>query len=335
MLLIALLMAIFLSGEWYLHCYKPSLVEFDPELGWKLKANFDRTYEQKTLQGQKYQARFQTNEYGFRTYGNNDPNSLKILVLGDSFTADAFSSNEQAWFSVLAQEIEREKKLLPNSVTVWAGGAGGYGTLQELILAKRIKQHFKPDLLIVQFCTNDYIDNSQDLENSTFLRQLKFRRPYLNSEEKIQFNQGVLAFLYRSFIFENSRILNKLDSLINGLEYKIYSGYSWPVVNLEQQRKKSYEITKILLEKFHKEFEDIPNVIIICSSDPNNIDKQWLNLVRGVGFVPIIDPSDEIYHELKTGKDLLHSDGGHWNINGNKLVGKILYKQMKQLGYLN
>jgi hypothetical protein len=84
-------------------------VEFDKELGWKLKNDFDRTFIQSTQKGSKYSAHFQTNQFGFRTYGNNHSDSKKILVLGDSFTGDSFSSNNKAWFSVLASNIEKIK----------------------------------------------------------------------------------------------------------------------------------------------------------------------------------------------------------------------------------
>lgn len=332
----SLIIGIFSAGELYLHIQKPSLVEPDQELGWKLKSNFNRVYAQTTQEGESYSAHFETNQYGFRTYGDNSENALKILVLGDSFTADAFSSNDQAWFSVLGKNIESSKKnSTTKSVTVWAGGAGGYGTLQELIQAKRIKKHFKADILILQFCVNDFTDNSMEIEKKTFLRQLKLRRPYLSLDEMVHFNQGVQAQIYRSNILQNSRIFNKLDSMINGLEYIIYAGYSRPNTNIEQERKNSFDITRKLLVYFHKEFQDIPNIIINCSSSPINPDIEWLDLVRGVGFIPITAPSDEINRQLKAGRDLLHSDGGHWNPEGNKLVGEVLYDHMNKLGYFN
>ena len=111
-LIITLLIVLgaFLIGEYYLQIYKPSLVEFDPELGWKLKANFDSTYQLSTQKGKPYSARFQTNEYGFRTYGDNAQKYPKILVLGDSYVGDSFTGNNDAWFAILAKNIENQKK---------------------------------------------------------------------------------------------------------------------------------------------------------------------------------------------------------------------------------
>jgi hypothetical protein len=41
----------------------------------------------------------------------------------------------------MAKKLEENKRRSFNSVTVWAGGSGGYGALQELILAKRVKKN--------------------------------------------------------------------------------------------------------------------------------------------------------------------------------------------------
>ncbi len=336
-LLISLLMAIFLSGEWYLHRYKPSLVEFDPELGWKLKANFDRTYEQKTLQGHKYQAHFQTNEHGFRTYGNNAPNSLKILVLGDSFTADAFSSNEEAWFSILAKKIEREKKLPPNSVTVWAGGAGGYGTLQELILAKQVKKVLAPNFLILQFCSNDFEDNHLQWQSNTVLRQLFLRRPYMNIEGKIEFSQDILAPLYRSFLFQNSRLINKFNSYINFIEFTYFGGYQKNIdANLvKQYEAESLKITQQLLIELAYEFSRIPKIMVNCSADLDGLNSHWQTLAKNAKFIPISKPTELIKKKLTEGEDLVHADGGHWNPNGNQLFGEVLYVEIDKLRLIN
>lgn len=333
MLLVALLMVVFLSGEWYLHRYKPSLVEFDPELGWKLKANFDRTYQQKTLQGQKYQARFQTNEYGFRTYGTNAPDSLKILILGDSFTADAFSSNEEAWFTVLAKEIEHEKRLTSTSVTVWAGGAGGYGTLQEYLLAKRVKPIFNPDILILQFCANDFTDNHLLLESNGFLRQLYFRRPYLNPNGNIELSNHYLAHLYRSFIFQNSRIFNKIDSFINFLEYKYHGNYGKKIdAEIEKQYiRESLKTTQNLLINLANEFPNSEKIAVNCSFSQVSPNSEWNQLASSAGFIPLEKPTEIIDQKLGKDEDLLHSDGGHWNNIGNQVFGSAVYEELKKL----
>lgn len=223
--LFLIIFLILLLSEIYLQVFRPSAVEFDSELGWKLKSTFNRIYSMSTQKGRKYDALFETNQFGFRTNSAVDVNGKKILVLGDSFTGDAHSSNPKAWFSILANSIEIDNALTKGSVNVWAGGSGGYGTLQELLLAKRINKHFKPDLLVLQFCSNDFIDNHLEWESASILRQLYLRRPYMNGAGNIYHSSNYLAPVYNSYIFRNSRILNLFDGFINSIEYTHFKSY--------------------------------------------------------------------------------------------------------------
>ncbi len=334
---VILILLTFLSGELYLHIYRPSLVEFDSELGWKLKSNFDRVYLQKTRHGNEYSAHFQTNEFGARTYGDNSKDSLKILVLGDSFTGDAFSSNDQAWFAVFAKKIENNRTNFSNSVTVWAGGSGGYGTLQELMVARRLKTVFYPDILILQFCSNDFGDNHLQWQSHSVLRQLYLRRPFMNMEGKIEFSQDTLAPIYRSFLFQNSRIINKIDSFINYFEFMFAGGY---LKNITPELDKKYQaesikITQRLLMDLGNEFPHIPKVMVNCSADPKEPNSHWQTLAKNAGFIPISKPTELIKKKLTEGEDLVHADGGHWNPNGNQLFGEALYVEIDKLRLIN
>lgn len=334
---VTLILLTFLSGELYLHSYKPSLVEFDSELGWKLKSNFDRVYPQKTQKGKEYSAHFQTNDFGFRTSGNNSEKSLKILVLGDSFTGDAFTSNDEAWFAVMAKKLEGNRKQAPNSVTVWAGGSGGYGTLQELMLAKRVKKVFNPDALILQFCSNDFGDNHLQWQSNTVLRQLYLRRPYMNSDGKIEFSQDILAPLYRSFLFQNSRLINKFDSYINFVEFMHFGGYQKNIdaALVKQYETESLKITQQLLIDLANEFPLIPKVMVNCSADQEGLNSHWQALAKNAGFIAISQPAELIKKQLTKGEDLLNADGGHWNQEGNELFGTAISEQIIKLNLIN
>lgn len=327
---------IFTVGEIYLHINRPSLVEFDSELGWKLKSNFSRAFPQATQKGLKYEAQFQTNQHGFRVYGDSNSNIKKILVLGDSFTADAFASNDESWFSVFANNIEVNNNLAKNSINIWAGGAGGYGTLQELLLAKQIKFFFKPDMLILQFCSNDFTDNHLELNSTSFLRQLYLRRPFMSSTGEVKFSDSILAPVYRSYLFQKSRIINKLDSFFNSFEYMYYKGYSKKTDDDTEKKyqKESIEITQMLLVELGKEFPSATKVMVNCQIDVTGPNGDWEVLAKRAGFIPIPHPTEAIQNGLKNGEDLIHSDGGHWNPNGNKLFGEVLYSDMVNAGLI-
>jgi hypothetical protein len=287
--------------------------------------------------GVPYSAHFKTNEFGVRTYGDNSKESFKILVLGDSFTGDAFSSNDQAWFSILAQKMEGNQKLFPKSITIWAGGSGGYGTLQELLLARRLKEVFKPEALILQFCSNDFGDNHLQWQSHSVLRQLYLRRPFMNMEGTIEFSQDTLAPLYRSFLFQNSRIINKFDSFINYFEFMYAGGY---LKNISPELDKQYQaesvqITQKLLIELSNEFPSIPKIAVNCSIDKDGPNGQWQSLAENAGFTTISRPTELIKKKLASGEDLVHADGGHWNPLGNQVFGEALYGELINLGIIN
>ncbi len=126
---------------------------FDPSKGWISKPNIRdmKVFHNKVLN---------TNSKGFRgkkeySY-NKDPDKVRILILGDSFTfGDEVSDNET--YSNYLQEI------LPH-VEVINVGVHGYGHDQMLILLREEGIRYEPDIIILGFL---YADMKRNL--------LKFR----------------------------------------------------------------------------------------------------------------------------------------------------------------
>ena len=52
-------------------------------------------------------------------------------------------------------EYETNKKVYLEAI-----GAGGYGNLQQYLLAKNLKHKIDPDFILFQFCNNDFMDNT-------------------------------------------------------------------------------------------------------------------------------------------------------------------------------
>ena len=85
---IVLIIFIF-SLELFTRLKKPHWHESDQEIGWKLKQNFSHTYKNYDQDGNLYYSKFITNEDGLRIYGKKN-SKIKILIIGDSFTADPY-----------------------------------------------------------------------------------------------------------------------------------------------------------------------------------------------------------------------------------------------------
>jgi lysophospholipase L1-like esterase len=97
------------------------------------------------------------------------PNTLRILVIGDSVTYGAIVGQADTYTAIL------ERKLRANGVNaeVINISYGGWGTDQELEALTREGVAYKPNLVILQFCTNDPTDVEYFAANDEAMRRMK------------------------------------------------------------------------------------------------------------------------------------------------------------------
>ena len=157
--------------------------------------------------GNLYNAEFKTNELSLR-YNENllNYNDLDILVIGDSFTADPYSSNELMWYSILAKELSSHFDI---KIKVLAGGGGGYSNTQELILTNKLKKVLNPKIFILQFCTNDWGSNLYEIEKESSYNQFIYR-PFISKDGKFYFHQSIMGKILRNKFLAESKIINRI-----------------------------------------------------------------------------------------------------------------------------
>jgi hypothetical protein len=88
-----------------------------------------------------------------RIKGNYENATVKILVFGDSFTANT-DLNGITWPDLLQDELEAK---LNQDVNVINFGRGAYGILQMFDLARTKVEELDPDLVIFAFITSDLV----------------------------------------------------------------------------------------------------------------------------------------------------------------------------------
>ncbi len=146
-----------------------SCLRHEPALGWDLAS--DCRLKTKTLidnDGVAYEVDYRTNELGSRLWGDPSSQRPKLMLIGDSFTDAQEVSNEKTYYAHLQNELD---------VDVFAYGAGGYGTLQQWLKTKQLLEHVRPDIYILQFCSNDFVNNSMVSEALSVVESQK-TRPY-------------------------------------------------------------------------------------------------------------------------------------------------------------
>src|SRR5262249_33830284 len=122
---ILVIIAICAGFEAYLRITGLGLYRPDPELGWAPSPNLSVNLDRKDQSGVSYAVEYKTDRHGFLEWGSVNSSKPKILFVGDSFTGNAYASNDAMYFGRLKHFLD---------VEVFAIGAGGYGTLQEMLL---------------------------------------------------------------------------------------------------------------------------------------------------------------------------------------------------------
>ena len=298
----------------------------DDQIGWIPKENFHRSFKQKDLDGNEYDVQFFTYTDGFRAYGDIDSNKVKILIVGDSFTGDPYTGNDDAYFSVMKNTL---KSKFDKEIELFVIGASGYGTLQEFLIVERFAERIKPDILILQFCSNDFGNNSIEVENNQIVKNQSYFRPYLVNDN-IVFIDNFMAKLYR-FIYFHSRIFRRLDIIRQWILYKIYDGYGPEVSQEERDRlkKESIRITKTIMNKFNKiGLTDTKFITFNCATEDATATQIWKDLARDSGFLVLETPSRAFEAAEEKKRTVRHADGGHLNILGNKITGEELAAQL-------
>lgn len=309
--------------------------EFDSALGWRPKPDFTKQIRVSDQSGDPYFADYSTNEFGFRTFGDLKNRKKRILFVGDSWTGDPNTSDEEAYFGLV-------KTTLP--VEVFAIGGGGYGTLQELMLVQEFAATIKPDIFVLQYCDNDIVNNSFFLEGPSITRSQKNFRPYW-IDDKIEYRLSAdspYVFLQRNF-----RLFRTLDALLSTAQYQAYGSYYpppyqaydglAPAQSTEQQaeitRQKAAAVatTRFLFSEMKRALPPTTKLVTFAaSSDDAEELRIWQELAEQTGFVAYPTVSERVEQAEANGDSVRVRDGAHWNRLGNRIAGEELSRLMER-----
>ena len=98
----------------------------DPQKGWKATPLFAVQETLRDASGHSYNLVFHQDKEGFREFQDLGRRP-RILVIGDSFTQDRYASDNKTWYAEIGKRLRAQ---------VFAYGAAGYGTLQELMVLR-------------------------------------------------------------------------------------------------------------------------------------------------------------------------------------------------------
>jgi hypothetical protein len=145
-------------------CYDASLFTGDPNLGWALRPNAEGCW---VSEGSSW---VRINSDGMRDRERGvpkPPNTIRIAVLGDSFTEAREVALEHTFCSVLEGLLGKCQTFHAKRVEVLNFGVSGYGTAQELLMLRHKVWKYGPDIVLLQFYAgNDVFNNHRQLNTS-------------------------------------------------------------------------------------------------------------------------------------------------------------------------
>lgn len=150
------------------------------------------------------------------------PDTLRIAVVGDSFTEAPQIAYDQTFCSVAERALGGCKGLGGKRVQVMDFGIDAYGTAQELVTLRRHVWRYSPDIVVLAFFSGNDLRN-----NSTALESDKCRPFYVFEGDRLvlggPFERSRWFHLSCMIRFESrhSQVLNLIGDAKNNIRQKI------------------------------------------------------------------------------------------------------------------
>lgn len=265
-----------------------------------------------------------TNSKGFRGKDEHaydkDPNKLRILLLGDSFTfGDEVSDNET--YAYYLQEM------LPQ-VEVINMGVHGYGHDQMLLLLREEGVNYKPDIVILGFLA---MDMSRNLLN--FRDYAKPRFDLDNGELKLI---GTPVPRPEDFLKWNwARPM--ISDVVSIARYRFMKSYGL----LEKEKKKA-DITTAILAEIIKLTDSIHAIPIFVYLPPGGEISDHAALTQGEKFLfSMCRTNDKVrcfsarpHFAEKTAEGTIFSSKLHWGPEGHLATAEAIKHYLVDGGYV-
>lgn len=314
------LVLICLVGELVLGIFRHSPIIVDDKMGWKPGPNYLFSGEQVSADGSSYSTHISQNESGFRQFGSLKTDKPKLLVIGDSFTQALAASDDRTYYAIIGQQLDME---------VFAYGAGGASTLQEYIAFDQFFDEISPDLVLWQYCSNDFINNSYDLEFNSRINNNGMTRPYLEEGTIVYRMPKPYPELF-SFFIARSRVLRFVLTQIYKIQAKNPDTVEREIATLGTAHpgfQKAYEITRMIMEKVKQRAGQAPVVAFNCDNSQPYHDA-FRDISEELDIYYIEGIGDVISEAKQSGRTVLADDNAHWNETGHALVGETISRYL-------
>lgn len=287
---------------------------FSSYLGWKTEANVSST---SVVKGYG-EITYSTQKYGFRVFGDTSTDKIKLFVIGDSFTQGHCVSDGKTYYDYLKNHND--------NIEIFAYGGGGYGTLQEYMILDRYVDEIKPDIVLWQFCSNDLINNSHELESASFANNNQMTRPYYeNGQIKWLFPRQYLGWMDK--VIQSSYLLRLLNIRMNILKAENVGSIEDDFSADHPLFKKAINTTSEIMGLVKKRVGHVPVFAFSIGS--------WKKIFQDIcarNSIHYIDGIETAINQARNSNVTV--DGApydtHWNHNGHSIAGQVILSYLEK-----
>lgn len=310
--------------------YPTQTTEFDEKMGWNAVPNFDFTGVVPDGKGKEYDLNFKTDENGFKYFGRlNNPNDKRLLVIGDSYTHAIEVSNDQTYYGLLKDSLDKYH------IELFAYGARGIGPLQQYIFMEKWYDKIEPDAVLWQFCFNDIYNSSYDLESTSYFNNNRKMRPYLENGEVVYKNPARLGMggLRGSSLFLDF-ILTKMEVIIEGNDHKAQTA-SEDMVTAQNTAYEPYQEALKTFDVMVKKMKTKMDKGMAILAFPVDNTQPYLDDMTEIfqqNGIPVVKQVPILIDEAsKNGTSVWAKDQAHWNENAHEIASEEIWKYLEPI----
>jgi lysophospholipase L1-like esterase len=248
---------------------------------------------------------------------------MQLMIVGDSFTQGIEVSDDKMYYRHLEELL---------GCQAYAYGMASYSTLQQYLIIDQYIETIKPDMVLLQFCTNDFIENNFDLISQSraprggmrpFLRQNgKIGYHYPESKWKLLIDQTyVLKDLLRRMGFDLNQVPEEQASS------------QWKIAH-ETERYRPYHTALSTTEQILKMIQDRVGeetpFLIFCADNYEPQQSDLLKICKKLEIPMLSFPTAKMipnYSKLET----YSKDTWHWNEIGHRIMGEELAQSIQHI----
>lgn len=284
----------------------------------------------------EFSVRYVIDEQGLRSRSNQgppgEPGSLRILLLGDSFTFGIGNDYSAIWPTVFEETL----KARGYRVQVFNAGVPGYDTRNEVRLLEHLWSRLDPDWVVLTLLPHDLFTNAP-ISDAVSVRP---------SENVVAIQDEKTPFLHVITLLQ--RLLLQSDWLYSQV-YRQTARAAFFEEPASEAVQAQYETTTALLRRAHAycQEREVPFLVLSLPQqfqvlleshrydagtlDVRAVDRKLGAVAQQAGF-PWIAALDTLAHAQRHEQtDLYYRYDGHLTAQGNRVVGRYVARQFEEI----